>query len=303
MTVDHYAGAGRGWAQGASRVYQPIASQLVDMSPHPLSGRTVLDAGAGTGVASTALAVRGAHPIATDLSLDMLAWNAALRPPCVAADLRALPLAGDSVDDSVAAFVLNHLTDPGAGLAELIRVTRAGGAVLATVYSNASRSGVRDLVDEVAKGAGWQIPDWYLETKANVVPLLGSAGAMAAAAHTSGQVDVVVEERPRRRRRHRARAARRLPLRPGPLCGLARQHRSPAWRGDPAAGRRGDTPGDGTLRSDRRVPLSSGGVRTGLFGRSAQRRLTNRGLTDGGLGRWSARCRPVWPLVRSCHVR
>ena len=59
-----------------------------------------------------------------DLSFGMLAWDAAARPPGAVADIRALPLAAQSVDDDAAAFVLNHLTDPSAGLAELARVTR-----------------------------------------------------------------------------------------------------------------------------------------------------------------------------------
>ena len=162
MTADRYAGAGRRWAHGATLVYGPIAAELVAMSPHPLAGRTVLDAGAGTGAVSSALAARHARPIAMDLSIDMLAWNARTRPPCVAGDIRALPVRNGRVDDAVAAFVLNHLTEPSAGLAELVRVTRPGGAVLAAVFSNASRSEARDRVDAVAREAGWQIPDWYV---------------------------------------------------------------------------------------------------------------------------------------------
>jgi SAM-dependent methyltransferase len=177
-------------------VYEPIAAELVALCPHPLEGRTVLDAGAGTGVASAALVALGAHPLATDLSFDMLAWDARARPPCAVADLRFLPLADASVDDAVAAFVLNHLLDPAAGLAELRRVTRPGGAILADVYSNASQSDARDRIDGVAVEAGWRVPDWYLELKYTSAPLLGTAAAMEAAAVGAGLVDVVVEERP-----------------------------------------------------------------------------------------------------------
>ena len=138
--------------------------------PHCLAGRTVLDAGAGTGAASSALGARRARAIALDLSADMLAWNAAARPPCAVADVRALPLADGSVDDAVAAFVLNHLTDPVSGLAELARVTRPGGAVLAAVFSNDSRSQARDRIDAVAQAAGWQVPDWYTELKKPLPP-------------------------------------------------------------------------------------------------------------------------------------
>jgi ubiquinone/menaquinone biosynthesis C-methylase UbiE len=195
VSVDHYAGAGRRWALGASLVYGPIAAELIAMSPNRLAGRRVLDAGAGTGAATAALAVAGAHPIAMDLSFDMLAWNAMSRPACAVADICALPLADGCVDDVVAAFVLNHLVDPGLGFGEMVRVTRPGGAVLAAVFSIASRSAARDQIDDVAAAAGWRPPGWYLDMKATAVPLLGSAVAMTSAAAIAGLIDPVVVER------------------------------------------------------------------------------------------------------------
>ena len=196
MIADPYARSGRRWALGAELVYGPIAAELVAMSPHPLAGRTVLDAGAGTGAASAALRARNARVLAMDRSAGMLAWNAVARPPCAVADLRALPLATGTVDDSVAAFVLNHLTEPGAGLAELRRVTRPGGAILATVFSNNSRSEARDRIDALALAAGWQVPGWYAELKTTAIPVLGSATAMAAAARAAGLSGVHARERP-----------------------------------------------------------------------------------------------------------
>src|SRR5262249_54747951 len=185
MSADHYARAAQRWATGAELVYGPIADHLVGMSPHPLADRTVLDAGAGTGAVSRALAARHARPVATDLSWSMLAWDAASRPPSAVADIRALPLAGGSVDDAVAAFVLNHLTDPSSGLAELARVTRPGGVVLATVFGNASHSPARDRIDAVARDVGWEVPDWYTALKATAAPMLGRPAATAAAAQAA----------------------------------------------------------------------------------------------------------------------
>jgi SAM-dependent methyltransferase len=196
VRADRYAGAGPRWAAGATLVYGPIAAELVAMSPHPLAGRTVLDAGAGTGAVSSALTARHARPVAMDLSIDMLTWHARARPPCVVADIRALPLPAGRVDAAVAAFVLNHLTEPSAGLAELARVTRPGGAVLAAVFSNASRSRARDRVDAVAREAGWQVPDWYLDLKRTAVPILGTAETMRAAADAAGLTGIAVQERP-----------------------------------------------------------------------------------------------------------
>jgi predicted RNA methylase len=69
MPVDHYSTAAPRWATGAELVYAPIVAELLAMSPQPLAGRAVLDAGAGTGAGSRALAALGAHPIAVDLSV------------------------------------------------------------------------------------------------------------------------------------------------------------------------------------------------------------------------------------------
>lgn len=196
MTVDHYAGAARRWAEGASLVYGPIASRLVASSPHPLWGRTVLDVGAGTGVASFALAAVGAKPVAADLSRSMLAWRAEDRPPAVVGDISALPIKDGGADDAVASFVLNHLVDPAAGFTELVRVTRPGGAVLACVFSNASQNDARDAIDRAALQEGWQVPVWYADLKQTAVPLLGTPEDMERTARSSGLVDVIVSEHP-----------------------------------------------------------------------------------------------------------
>jgi ubiquinone/menaquinone biosynthesis C-methylase UbiE len=194
MSVDRYAGAAPRWATGAALVYGPISQQIVAMSPHRLTDRVVLDAGAGTGLASSALAAQGARIVAADVSHDMLVWDAGARPPAVVADIRALPFATNAVDDSVAAFVLNHLVEPATAFAELIRVTRPGGAVLAGVFGSTSSSEARDLVDDTARDEGWQVPGWYLELKAKATPILGAAEEMSRAATAAGLVAVHVDE-------------------------------------------------------------------------------------------------------------
>ena len=195
MSDDHYAGAALGWAHGATIVYAPIARELTATTPHPLAGRTVLDVGAGTGVAGAALEDAGALPVALDLSHDMLASEAGRRPPSAVADVYRLPLRDAAVGDSVAAFVFNHLVEPVAGLAETARVTRPGGALLACVYANTSRSEVRDAIDDAAQREGWRLPDWYLELKRAATPLLGTAEGMARAASRAGLVNIIVDER------------------------------------------------------------------------------------------------------------
>ena len=195
MSVDHYRGAARRWAEGATLVYGPIAHELIASSPHPLAGRVVLDVGAGTGVASRALEQVGARPVAADLSHDMLVWQATSRSPALAADVCALPLGARVVDDTVGAFVLNHLVEPAAGISELTRVCRPGGALLACSFASASASDARDAIDREAQARGWRIPEWYTELKQHTVPLLGTAEDMGRVARRAGLVDVTVDER------------------------------------------------------------------------------------------------------------
>jgi ubiquinone/menaquinone biosynthesis C-methylase UbiE len=106
------------------------------------------------------VAVHDPYPgvVALDRSVDMLSWRRAEGPPGVAGELTALPLCDDAVDDAVAEFVLNHLTEPVLGLRELARFTRPGGAVLATVYAATSGSRARDRVDEIALAHGFRWP-------------------------------------------------------------------------------------------------------------------------------------------------
>ena len=187
---DHYAGAAPAWARDAALVYAPLARALVHRWPGPLTGRRVLDAGAGTGLASAALAEAGARPVATDLSAGMLRWRRDERPPAVVADVTRLPFATSSLDGALAAFVLNHLPRPGDGLAELARVTRPGGAVVAGVYANVAGNGVRDVVDDAARRAGFTDPDWYVALRTEYAPQVGTTASLAAAARDAG-LDVV----------------------------------------------------------------------------------------------------------------
>ncbi|MDD7968711.1 class I SAM-dependent methyltransferase [Actinomycetospora lemnae] len=193
--VDRYAATARGWATGASRVYGPLAAELVAAAPHPLAGRRVLDAGAGTGLASAALRAVGARPVAMDRSPAMLGWDAAARPPAVAGALEAVPLRDGCVDDTVAAFVLNHVDDPTAALRELARVTRRGGAVLASLPAASSdHRAVRDRIDAVVVEAGWVPPEWHAHLTTVQSPQLGDVAAAARAADEAGLAVVAVTE-------------------------------------------------------------------------------------------------------------
>lgn len=195
MNPSPYDGAAAGWATGAARVYRPLAAELVSYAPHALAGRTILDAGAGTGCGSDALRAVGARPVAVDQSYDMLEWRHRLRPPACVGDLVRLPIRTNSVDDTLAAFVLNHLPNPIAGMAELARVTRPGGVVLADVFSATSHNSARDRLDELARREGFVTPQWYVDLKAGAIAAIGTTDAMAATAHAAGLSKIRIVER------------------------------------------------------------------------------------------------------------
>ncbi|QES51451.1 SAM-dependent methyltransferase [Streptomyces venezuelae] len=100
-------------------------------------GRQILDAGCGSGPLTAALRDRGAVVTGIDTSVEMVALarrrlgdNADLH----VADLRdPLPFADGVFDDVVASLVLHYLEDWGPTLAELRRVLRPGGRLLASV--------------------------------------------------------------------------------------------------------------------------------------------------------------------------
>jgi SAM-dependent methyltransferase len=169
------------WATDAALVYGPMARHLIDAGPADLRGVVALDAGAGPGVAGDVLRARGARVVAVDRELDMAS---ACAGPAAVGDVTALPFRAGSFDVVVAAFVVNHLPDPVAGLAELRRVTRRGGAVLVSSFAD-TRAGAKSTVDAAAAAYGYVPPGWYadLQTCARGV---GSAGAVERALRAAG---------------------------------------------------------------------------------------------------------------------
>lgn len=96
----------------------------------PVSGRRVLEVGAGGAQGARWLAGQGAEVVALDLSHAMLAHAQGLAPavPLVQADAAALPFAGASFDLVCSAYgALPFVADAAAVHAEVARVLRPGG--------------------------------------------------------------------------------------------------------------------------------------------------------------------------------
>lgn len=102
-----------------------------------VAGRRILDVGCGSGPLSDALRDRGAVVTGIDASAGMPAlarWRLGDDVALHVVDLSdRLPFADGEFDDVVASLVLHYLEDWGPTLAELRRVLRPGGRLIASV--------------------------------------------------------------------------------------------------------------------------------------------------------------------------
>jgi ubiquinone/menaquinone biosynthesis C-methylase UbiE len=182
-----YSSVGPAWRRGPDRVYGHLAPLLVDACPGGVAGRTVLDLGAGTGAASRALRDAGAGTIvAVDVALGMVAHGAAVRPPGAVGDALALPFADRACGAVVAAFSLNHLPDPVAGLREAGRVLAPGGGLVASAYAVDDDHPVKGAVTAACVARGWVPPEWYADLQRRAFPQLATVERARAVARRAG---------------------------------------------------------------------------------------------------------------------
>lgn len=121
-----------------SRRIAPLFLAWLDLP----GGRRWLDVGCGTGALSAAIldhcrpaSVVGVEP--SDGFLGLAAQNLAGRARCLAGHAEALPLDGGACDVVVSGLVLNFIPALPAALAEMRRVTAAGGTIAAYVWDYA----------------------------------------------------------------------------------------------------------------------------------------------------------------------
>src|SRR5215469_7127891 len=141
---------------GQVRLWRRAVARITGARP----GERVLDLAAGTGTSSLTFTATGADCVACDFSLGMLqAGKSRLaggvrgggqppreqggsggdRPPgrlgFVAGDALRLPFRDGAFDAVTISFGLRNVADPGAGLAEMRRVTRPGGRLVVCEFS------------------------------------------------------------------------------------------------------------------------------------------------------------------------
>jgi len=117
-----------------------LAPQLADLGGVE-SGQRVLDVGCGPGSLTSELVKRvGASAVSAVDPSEQLASAARERHPGVdvrLAPAEDLPFADGEFDAALAQLVVHFMADPVRGLAEMARVTRAGGVVSACVWDHA----------------------------------------------------------------------------------------------------------------------------------------------------------------------
>jgi SAM-dependent methyltransferase len=175
------------WASGCDHVYEALSEAVLAEHARDLVGRRVLDLGAGTGATSRVVAGMGGSPVAVDASWPMLEHDRLSRPLAIAADACAVPMGDDTVDATVAAFVLSHVVDPVALLREAGRVTAAQGIVVVVSFATTgARSPAHTIVEDLLRRRGWGPPPWFRQLKEELEPVVTDPHALTSMALAAG---------------------------------------------------------------------------------------------------------------------
>jgi SAM-dependent methyltransferase len=131
------------WQPGPDgRTPQDVALSLLAAAPARL-----LEVGCGTGaLAARCAAELGCEVVALDASPEMVGATEARGVEAMVGDVQQLPFPDGSFDCAIAAWMLYHVPDLDRGLAELARVLRPGGRLVAITNGRASLAELYDLV-------------------------------------------------------------------------------------------------------------------------------------------------------------
>lgn len=115
--------------------------QKTGLTPAAVQGRTVLDAGCGTGRFSEVAAGYGANMVAVDLSRAVfhaakLGKNWPGEHAFIQASLERLPLPDSCIDVAFSIGVLHHTPNPSDAVREIARVLKLGGTFSGWVYES-----------------------------------------------------------------------------------------------------------------------------------------------------------------------
>ncbi len=189
-----YDGVAMAWARGPAALYDKLATVTIEGVVHELRGAVVLDVGAGTGALCRALQMADAIPVAVDMSRDMLGLIGDATAVAIVGDMCALPFADGRLDAAVSGFAISHIDIPEHALAEMRRVVRPGGRVIAAVFGAAPDSASKDVVDEVARDYGYVPPSWYVALKTRTEPRSNTPALLRRCAESARLADVEIAD-------------------------------------------------------------------------------------------------------------
>ena len=108
----------------------------------------LLDVATGPGALAAVAASRGARPVGTDLSPQMIELARRLHPAIDfrEADVEHLPFSDHAFDVVVCAFGLGHFPQPEAAVAECVRTLLPGGHIALSWWDDSSRQRIQGII-------------------------------------------------------------------------------------------------------------------------------------------------------------
>jgi ubiquinone/menaquinone biosynthesis C-methylase UbiE len=141
--------------QARMGIYSRAADAAFDAVTE-VAPKRVLDVGAGTGAFAARVAAGGAWVTAIDSAPAMVERARAAGLGAVVADACAIPLPDGVFDCAVANWMLYHVADRDRAIAELARVLRPGGRLVAATFSERNLAELWDaLGDDTPRGHGF----------------------------------------------------------------------------------------------------------------------------------------------------
>lgn len=156
------------WDDGRAEPYDRAFGPVTSLVAGPLldaaatgAGTRLLDVACGPGYVAGLAASRGAIATGVDIAPQMLELARALHPGVDfrAAEAESLPFADASFDAVVASFLLPHLADAPAAVAELARVLAPGGRLALSTWHSAKRVRFLGAALDAAAAVGATAPD------------------------------------------------------------------------------------------------------------------------------------------------
>lgn len=163
-TAARYSGMAASYAALWSPVIRPMAAPVIEAVPG--TAALVLEVGCGTGALFGDLgrAAPTAVIAGVDAAEGMLLRAQPGRVAC--GDAAALPVAAACADAAVAVFMLHHVSDPAAALAEIARVLKPGGFAGTVTWGAGTEHEAGTIWDGLLDAAGAPTEDEPADSRA-----------------------------------------------------------------------------------------------------------------------------------------